>query len=274
MTKSSVRFIGEASIRYYVGANEFFTNSQSSHFTFTHSIGGDVHHALSWATALGKEVSITTLREEGIRGDEVMMQLQEYAGDHNAIKAQGYRHHDTITVEKLTDASFTVFSKPSVIFDTFEFVLQPHEYCITAGFFTHSNEHVFSGTVILRDPLSSVDEVLHHADMLVCTPSVVRHFTSLSGIWNACHEWYEKIARDFFVVTERAEVYAMIGGELSLYEPPSDVRVFDTALAFGVVVGLHHDALRDDQWIYAMLEKVCSLPEEGKSHEKKPFLSD
>lgn len=275
MIKQSIRFIGEATIQYYLGANDFFSNNQSAHFSFSHSIGGDVYHALRWASGLGYVLPVSTVCEVGIRGDEVAMQLNEYEGEHHIISVKEYRHLDTITVARLTDDKYTIFSTPSVIADISVLIpLHTNEYVITAGLFSLKNPVMYSGTVIFRDPFCGVESAIGYADMLVCTPAVVRHFTSLSGIWDACHEWYEHINRNFFVVTDRAEVYAMINGELSLFEPPGDVAVFDTALAFGVIAGLRHNENRDDTWVYAILEAVCALPREVFSHEKKPFLSD
>ncbi len=273
MIHKRIRFLGEAALEYYLAANEYFSVSYSTHFNFSHCIGGDVYWALRWAASLGKELAVTTIREEGIRGDELVMQLDAFNGNNDLRVVPGYRHNDIITVHCLHDGRKTVFSRGSNVPDSTKILaIHKNDYLITAGLFDCIDDDAFHGTVILRDPYDTPLARITLPDICVCTPSIVRHFTSLSGLWDACHEWYDIIKRDFFVVSNSAEVYYMRAGELSLYEPPAEINVCDPALAFGIVAGLRHHEERLDDWVYSIIETMCGLPTESDIDVTKSFL--
>jgi hypothetical protein len=222
---------------------------------------------------LGKEVAVTTIREEGLRGDELVMQIEAFHGNNDIRSVPGYQHNEIITIRRLTDSRKTVFSRNSVIPEVTKLNgVFEHEYLITAGLFECIHDDAFRGTVIFRDPYQTPLARIALPDICVCTPAVVRHFTSLSGLWDACHEWFDVIKRDFFVVSDSAEVYYMRAGELSLFEPPTEINVFDPALAFGVVAGLRYHEDRLDEWVYSIIEAMCGLPAESDIDGTKSFL--
>ena len=274
-----MRFIGEVSIHYSISANEYFNRDYSEHFDFDHHAGGDIYHALKWAHQCKEKVDAVTVIEKGIRGKEIVMQINEYAGNHSIFIDEKYHHIDMISVNDLKTGKSTLFLKQTEAQDTPVCLTEscrelPPAISVIAGFFACTRVLDGKKIIVLREPLQDLNDAIIGDCVPVVTKECIMRYVSTLSLWDACKEFHEIISRDFFLVSRQGAVYYTRGGEVVLYEPPEDVAVHDPALAFGLLLGFAlQKADITDEIIYSILQKMTELRNDTGLQQKAPFFS-